>query len=550
MKKIAFKNFRRFQDFPTLELGNISIMVGRNNSGKSTMVKALLLVLDYLQNQQHNEFSFTNKSLEDANIVTFGRAKNNKSDIDEISFDLEIDNFSFSIIIYGNNEDTNANVASILIKDIDLSINYDINYNEENITITKLNKQVITKFDSLNDLIKEIKELEIEFQKDNFNKKSSMGLRLLDRYNFLNEKVAKLSDNLTDDYENDENDEIFSISYPLKLDLENRTEDTILEELISDFLFINDAELRKLKEIRNNYAHGSIDEIALEELVGDFFEDEINVLADEISLIQKLEDKIQELVDLDNYKSELMSSIRKAVQTISTSIVYYLGANPSKQSALFSIRDKHNNLAQAIHDFKQSKILKGEKEYDFVKYWMKEFEVGQDFNIEFYAGEAYEFYVFDKEGFKAHLADKGMGSLQAMMLILRVATIMRKHKKTMKYVTIIVEEPELNLHPALQSKLASFFHTVNTEYGIEFIIETHSEYLIRKAQLFVAENEYTSQEGLNPNPFSVNYFDVENGPYQMNFTDNGKFDRNFGEGFYDEAAKNTMALIQKQRKKD
>ncbi len=60
MKKIAFQNFRRFQNFPGLELGNISIMVGRNNSGKSTMVKAILLVLDYLQNQQYDTFSFVN----------------------------------------------------------------------------------------------------------------------------------------------------------------------------------------------------------------------------------------------------------------------------------------------------------------------------------------------------------------------------------------------------------------------------------------------------------------------------------------------------------
>ena len=116
--------------------------------------------------------------------------------------------------------------------------------------------------------------------------------------------------------------------------------------------------------------------------------------------------------------------------------------------------------------------------------------------------------------------------------------------------TIIVEEPELNLHPALQSKLAEFFHKVNTEFEMKFIIETHSEYLIRKAQLFVAENEYTTDAGLNPNPFKVNYFDLENGPYQMNFTVNGKFDRNFGEGFYDEASKNTLALLQKQRKND
>ena len=36
-------------------------------------------MMDYLQNQLYNTFSFDNEVLEDANIVTFGRAKNNKS---------------------------------------------------------------------------------------------------------------------------------------------------------------------------------------------------------------------------------------------------------------------------------------------------------------------------------------------------------------------------------------------------------------------------------------------------------------------------------------
>ncbi|WP_298392222.1 AAA family ATPase [Flavobacterium sp.] len=58
MKKIGFQNFRRFQNLPTLELGKVSIMDGRNNSGKSSLVKALLLQVDYLQNQQFDEFLF------------------------------------------------------------------------------------------------------------------------------------------------------------------------------------------------------------------------------------------------------------------------------------------------------------------------------------------------------------------------------------------------------------------------------------------------------------------------------------------------------------
>lgn len=548
MKKIAFSNFRRFQDFPLLELGKISIIVGRNNSGKSTMVKAFLLFLDYLQNQQYNEFSFSNKSLEDANIVTFGRAIKSGSSKEQISFQMQIDDFLFTTSIYGNSDDTNANVSNLLIEDFKSKLKIEINYFENYLNVVKYNSEIVEKFDSLNDLIKEMNELEKEIKNKDFNNKSLSGIRFLDRYNFLRDKLNKLSDNVVADYQENETDEVFNISYPL-LFSEDINADSRVEEFINDFIYLNEIELKKLKELRNNYAHNKISDESFEKIVSDLFDNNKIMQKDDRTNLELLEEKIQVLVDFDNYKNELKSSISNAIKSITNTKVYYLGANPSKQSALFSLRDKQNNLAQAIHDFKQSKILKGEKEYEFVKYWMNEFEVGVDFDIEFYAGEAYEFYVFDKEGLNSHLADKGMGSLQAMMIILRVATLLRKHKNSLNYITVVVEEPELNLHPALQSKLASFFHSVNKEYGIEFIIETHSEYLIRKTQLLVFDEEYSNQDGLNPNPFSVHYFDLDNGPYQMNFTENGKFDKNFGEGFYDEASKHTMQLIQNIRLK-
>jgi predicted ATPase len=530
MKKIAFKNFRRFQDFPMLELGNISIMVGRNNSGKSTMVKALLLVLDYLQNQQHNEFSFTNNSLENANIVTFGRAKNNKSESNEIIFNLELDSFFISLFIYGDDEDTNVNVSKLTITDDVSKIYYEINYIQKTIRISKKNSRAIeADMVSFQALKNELIELKIEINKNDFKKNTSEGLRILDRFNNLNEKQNDYLQNFEKEKGSESN--LFNITYPLKQNIENKTEDTFLQEFISDFIFLNDAEIKKLKTIRNNYAHNTGDfEDSLNEL---FINDKNNDEEYNKQLLQKLEEKIQELVDIDNYKSDLTKSINNVVKAIKAVQIYYLGANPSKQSALFSIRDKQNNLAQAIHDFKQSKILKGEKEYEFVKHWMQKFEVGFDFHIEFYAGEAYEFYIFDEENKKAHLADKGMGSLQAMMLILRVATILRKHKNNLVNITVIVEEPELNLHPALQGELAKFFHDVNKEYHINFIIETHSEYLIRKSQNIIVKEEYTNDEGLNPHPFKLHYFDVENGPYEMKFLENGKFDRKFGKGFFD-----------------
>jgi len=222
----------------------------------------------------------------------------------------------------------------------------------------------------------------------------------------------------------------------------------------------------------------------------------------------------------------------------------YLGASLIKQSALFAIRDTKNALAQAIHEFVQLGINKNESSevYRFVKYWMAKdkFSIGDNFEIKMFAGEAYEVQI-DSFGKPIQLADKGMGSIQAMLLLFRLATVIQKKQIFKKNYTIIIEEPELNLHPALQSLLAELFFEVSSKYEINFIIETHSEYLIRHSQLLVKDKDL--EVGVNDNPFNVYYFDDVNGPYKMGYREDGKFIESFGSGFFDVSANLTFELL-------
>ncbi len=51
--------------------------------------------------------------------------------------------------------------------------------------------------------------------------------------------------------------------------------------------------------------------------------------------------------------------------------------------------------------------------------------------------------------------------------------------------TIILEQPELHLHPAVQARLADFFIAISS-LGKQCIIETHGEYLIERMRLRIA----------------------------------------------------------------
>ena len=444
-KGIAFKNFRRFIEFSMLDFGNITYMVGRNNSGKSTMVKALLLMLDYLKNQLSNTFSFDNQALEDANIVTFGRAKCNLIDEPEITFNLKLNTYNITIHISGEDDRTKANVNQFLILDEENGFNLTIDYNTERTRIIKNAVAKGEKVDTNQELLKLESEISTLKEKQNAvtNKGSKEALQLTDQINKLVERRNKLA-HAHDTIKEEDNVE-YNLEYPLnyqdesfddpygdhgdaysseehlddlaELDEETsdedntipRTEDNELKEIISTFLYHNSVAYKKAIEQRNT---------------------QLNEVEDDTS---------SDIIELDNTQEELKDWIDELVKTIERETFYYLGANPSKQSALFQLRDKNNALAQAIHEFKQRDIGESTQEGMFVKKWMREFEVGHSYKIDFYAGEAYQFHVLEENGKVNHLSDKGMGSLQAMLLILRVASLIHSNKKDKKNIRRILQ---------------------------------------------------------------------------------------------------------------
>ena len=198
---------------------------------------------------------------------------------------------------------------------------------------------------------------------------------------------------------------------------------------------------------------------------------------------------------------------------------------------------------------------------DFTNKWLQRFGIAHhvDINIEA-EGQSAIFKLHQGEnGERAtSLADEGLGILQLVSIFIKVETaILESQLNDLRnptgmeslpyskffYTTIIVEEPEIHLHPKYQSLLADMFLEAYEKYNIHFIIETHSEYLIRKAQVLVAEAEYANIEELHlANPFRVYYIPKNGGPYDMKFKTSGRFENSFGVGFFDEAGQQALKL--------
>jgi hypothetical protein len=60
--------------------------------------------------------------------------------------------------------------------------------------------------------------------------------------------------------------------------------------------------------------------------------------------------------------------------------------------------------------------------------------------------------------------------------------------------TIILEQPEIHLHPAVQAGLADVLIDAVRTQGVQIILESHSEHLLRRLQRRIAEGEVEADE--------------------------------------------------------
>ena len=90
--------------------------------------------------------------------------------------------------------------------------------------------------------------------------------------------------------------------------------------------------------------------------------------------------------------------------------------------------------------------------------------------------------MVEQNGIMVNLRDVGIGISQVLP-VLTVAYFASKGN------TVILEEPEIHLHPLAQGILGEMFVEVSKQRDIQFIVETHSEHLFRRIQTLIAKQK-------------------------------------------------------------
>lgn len=188
----------------------------------------------------------------------------------------------------------------------------------------------------------------------------------------------------------------------------------------------------------------------------------------------------------------------------------------------------------------------------FMTTWLHKFNLGNRFTIELNDDASVarlKLYKSNDDKRGELIADKGYGITQLITILLQIETAILNVEKTYdrkenKPQYIAIEEPEIHLHPSFQSMLADMFLEAYEKYNIHFIVETHSEYLIRESQVIIAKKQYVSNiESDTKSPFRTYYLPENHQPYSLGYRKDGRFAERFGSGFYDEATNKLYEII-------
>lgn len=557
----SIENFRVFDEKFEFDFKPITFLIGPNSSGKSSLMKLLSAISASVKGSMNN--TFVPKSLgssidnNNALFVDFGKSLIQKDE-------------PLLFIYKSNNEHLSK-----------LNVEYSLSYKN----LSSFGSLRFDKFSLLvdNEKIFIIEEFERDYQVS-LNPKAFLGFAK--KYLNLTKKSKKPFKHLFNNYDKILPGKIFCAStdftnevndieqriFERNKNFEFRT-DSFTEMFITRYFGGDDFGDNGLSGFFQFIFLGVIRQGIINELKNKGIDCELELSDFGKFLIEGFPGDLQK--DYTNFLSNGLDYVHTPVYKKARDRVFYLNENKTTSFDILMKAYIQSNL----YFFKEG-VLRSDSVIDK---WLQKFDLGKTWIVRrVEPSEQYFIVEIVKEnGELINIADLGYGAGQVLGFILlpfylnlptynTISTYNFTDKDVPKIIenqgsegirkvtyndifdasgnrtsfNVYLEEPETNLHPNWQSTLAELI-VYQISIGIHFVIETHSEYLIRKIQNLVA------QEKCEKNDVVIYYFNSEKekakaeipAVKEIRIKTNGTLSESFGTGFFDEAGRLSLELL-------
>ena len=577
--KFSIQNFRVFERINLFDFRPITFLIGPNSSGKSSLMKVLKSI---------NKSAINSRNYFVPRRVSTGEFDNYSSNIDFINsfpnvneccnFSFDLSETLYQIEISGQLSyeiDTKSN--SLILKKHQLSwkdiVIFKIDFLDKNGYVIEFHYSSIIQSAKLflekelehenNDMFKDLKALAFnDSDKKDYLQMMNSGQSLFQPKDYDSSKI---------EYIKEIEEKFFQLVKNIKVD--TREINSIDLDLLVDRYYLN--------EIGDNGLSG-------------FFKYIFTIVKNTISKNFKETFKIDmdlEFSDLGNFFiNDFPKKIQESQDFFLHKKIAFLHAPVFKRerTKIFDLNDKNGTtfdiivrayIAQNKNSITDS-ILHSN---DYIDHWLSKFNIGQTLVITSLhtSNQYFTIEILKENNELISISDLGYGAGQVLSYIMLPffcgvdysyegksysfdeENILKENEKAENHTrkiffnhwdeitgnkiptrNIYLEEPETNLHPNWQSILAELF-AFQISIGLRFVIETHSEYMIRKIQTLIAKSECNNDDVI------VHYFNSEhernqndlNTTREIKINRNGTLSESFGTGFFDEAGRLSLELL-------
>ncbi len=254
-------------------------------------------------------------------------------------------------------------------------------------------------------------------------------------------------------------------------------------------------------------------------------------------LVRKQVKTLTSKIKLEQIEKLNLEDIPSSYENLLRSITY-MGPLRNYPERFYTVSDRERDSAGIRGEFTPHILYHNANIKQEVNRWFELFEIPYHLDIEKFGEEQrtgkYFSIILEDNRTKTlvTLADVGFGINQLLPIV--IEGIVSK-----KNAIICVEQPEIHLHPRLQANIADLMiKTSQGEDEKQWIVETHSELLIRRIQRRIRE------ETLNPDDVSVIYVNSGDDGSKieiLELDEDGDFTDEWPHGFFDEGFNELIA---------